>query len=54
MVHQAQERGCYDELAVGELVQYLSDAAAAVEQKGRDCKELYCSAVGSCMTLGVH
>ena len=35
MVAKAQERGCYDVLAVDELVRYLEGAAAAVEQQGR-------------------
>jgi predicted TPR repeat methyltransferase len=35
MVAKAQERGCYDVLAVDELVNYLEGAAAAVEQQGR-------------------
>jgi predicted TPR repeat methyltransferase len=26
MVGKAQQRGCYDKLAVGELVQYLQEA----------------------------
>lgn len=36
MVAKAKERGCYDALAVDELVQYLEGAAAAVEQQGRE------------------
>lgn len=35
MVQKAQERGCYDELAVDELVHFLQAAAPAVEQQGR-------------------
>jgi hypothetical protein len=34
MVQKAQERRCYDQLAVDELVHYLAEAAAAVQQKG--------------------
>lgn len=34
MVQKARERGCYDELAVDELVQFLEGAAAAVQQQG--------------------
>jgi hypothetical protein len=34
MVAKAQERGCYDQLAVDELVHYLTAAAAEVQQSG--------------------
>lgn len=41
MVAKAQERGCYDVLAVDELVQYLEGAAAAMEQHGREGSLLF-------------
>jgi hypothetical protein len=38
MVAKAQDRACYDELVVDELVHYLTAAAAAVQQHGTCCK----------------
>jgi predicted TPR repeat methyltransferase len=36
MVGKAEQRGCYDELAVGELVQYLQEA-----QAGEGCAKVF-------------